>query len=1053
MEATERLRPEAESAEHSIGLLTAHFFNRTDKVAALMEWGKPHPVQGEKHLDRLLRSHVLGDGAKRAPLVYWTKKRGPIASSGRPRIGTYAPTPDGKTRWICLDFDGKGHADPLVDADGAVITCWKRCQELGIPAHIERSGGGHGWHLWVFFDDLVPARSAIRLARHIAPSNQLLASGELADATKNRGIEIFPKQESIRKKEGLGNMVWLPFFHGAKGGANCFHRLTGDELIPYLPESLESFPSDALEKMSQTLPKGGKNTERVITPEESVRSYLGEVRTSDGSAPPSDDWRQWRSEVARRLPLEAIYGEWLTGAVSGSHWLECRDPDSPTGDRSPSAGVADGTGQAPRGTFHSHRTGETLSVFDFLIRHGQATDFMDAAHKVADLAVVPLPEMPKRKGKDGSGSNLPTIMISNRQFRDMVAEAWEAVRKANDPPTIFRRLDHVITLSRQTLLGKDNVVIRRLQEMAMYDFLSKAANWFRENGDGIFAAPPPKDVARDMLTVISDGLGRLDAVVFSPLFDGDGALLATPGYHRDAGLWLEFPHDFPVDDVPANPTPEQVSDARTLLLDELLVDFSFVDQSDRAHAVGAIILPFVRRMVGGCTPIHLIEAPTEGSGKGFVCHAISIVATGKESDPRILSQDENEARKLLTSELLGGRPIIMLDNVDDRRQLSSPALASVITAESWTDRMMFTQQTITVPNTAVWLLTGNNPKVSMEIARRCVRIRIDPKVDRPYLRANFKHDPFIPWVKANRMALARAVLVLVRAWLAADRPGCKRRLGSFEQWSNVIGGILEVAGIPGFLENLQALYETADVEGQAWREFVRVWWEAFGETPKKVSELNDLSEERELLLGVRGDKSPRSQQTRLGNALMNKRDRVFGGVRVVRLGLKGKGNCVHYALVPTEPKPAGDEDSQVRTSGPSENVEPQVLPTGSRPESRMETGDNTAARTCENLSVEPDATCEHAHDAHPHMEEELPQRFSPVLASPGTIENDEEYRPRTTENEVLGSSPEVPARGEEVLFDLATLDDNWDGCSSAQIHYGDLRSMAVLRDYRELRHG
>jgi len=43
-----------------------------------------------------------------------------------------------------------------------------------------------------------------------------------------------------------------------------------------------------------------------------------------------------------------------------------------------------------------------------------------------------------------------------------------------------------------------------------------------------------------------------------------------------------------------------------------------VRDSDRAHAMAAILLPFMERMIEGLSPIHLIEAPTQGSGKGLL---------------------------------------------------------------------------------------------------------------------------------------------------------------------------------------------------------------------------------------------------------------------------------------------------------------------------------------------------------------------------------------------------------------------------------------------------
>ncbi len=102
-------------------------------------------------------------------------------------------------------------------------------------------------------------------------------------------------------------------------------------------------------------------------------------------------WKDWRGEVLAVLDLGAVYGELLTGKRSGDGWLQCRDPDSPTGDRHPSAGVADGAPEAERGTFHSFRSGESCSAFDFLVRLGRAADFRQACALVADLTGIPLP--------------------------------------------------------------------------------------------------------------------------------------------------------------------------------------------------------------------------------------------------------------------------------------------------------------------------------------------------------------------------------------------------------------------------------------------------------------------------------------------------------------------------------------------------------------------------------------------------------------------------------------------------------------------------------------
>jgi hypothetical protein len=151
------------------------------------------------------------------------------------------------------------------------------------------------------------------------------------------------------------------------------------------------------------------------------------------------------------------------------------------------------------------------------------------------------------------------------------------------------------------------------------------------------------------------------------------------------------------------------------------------------------------------------------------------------------------------------------------------------------------------------------------------------------------------------------VIVLVKAWLAADRPAHNVRLGSFERWSSVVGGIIQTAGIPGFLESLDELYDASDKEGQEWRAFADAWWRALGAEPQKVADLNQFCEREGLMLDLRGDRSERSQQVRLGNALHSHRDQVYERYRIVKVDppRQHRGTSM-YAL---ETRDLGDDTS------------------------------------------------------------------------------------------------------------------------------------------------
>ncbi len=156
-------------------------------------------------------------------------------------------------------------------------------------------------------------------------------------------------------------------------------------------------------------------------------------KTSPAVSKENAAWKDWRGEALARLPLEAVYGSWLTGKASGQGWLQCRDPASESGDRNPSAGVADGSGEAERASFHSFRTGRTVSVFDFLVERGCAPGFQEACALVAELSGVPLPPRSRQAGRAAlERLRQGWASTEDEEARDeLVAEALAAAARFN----------------------------------------------------------------------------------------------------------------------------------------------------------------------------------------------------------------------------------------------------------------------------------------------------------------------------------------------------------------------------------------------------------------------------------------------------------------------------------------------------------------------------------------------------------------------------------------------------------------------------------------------
>jgi replicative DNA helicase len=411
----------------ALTLLERHFFNRTDRVAFKPPWESAAcPAIAGEHLTGYLKAHV---SRRTRVKVRWTSQKHPEGGgtkTGHWRIGSYAPAPDGTTRWLVLDFDGgSDHSSPLADPTAAALFVHCLGWKLGLPCYLERSKSGSGWHLWIFFDPPIPARDARALGVALVPNDLLLTDGRFADASKGIGVEVFPKADDLAGGKSVGHQVWLPWFAEAAPGGNVFYRpIERRGLCPYIPEEFLTATAEQVTAARAKLREDCKEAAAAEAPEAAdgptpsangraesnghASNDQSEGRRSPfvGKATGTGDWKAWRAEALARLRLEApdVYGDILTGKQQGPGWLEARDLLSRTRDRHPSAGVSDCAEGVERGVFKSFLAGgRTLSVFDYLIERGRAVDFRDAQRIVAEQTGVPLPSRPMATGPSEQG--------------------------------------------------------------------------------------------------------------------------------------------------------------------------------------------------------------------------------------------------------------------------------------------------------------------------------------------------------------------------------------------------------------------------------------------------------------------------------------------------------------------------------------------------------------------------------------------------------------------------------------------------------------------------
>ena len=138
-------------------------------------------------------------------------------------VGIYAIMPDNNCAFLCTDFDDKSCKHGYKDDVQAFVGV---CRDWNIPSSIERSRSGDGAHVWIFFDDVIPAYKARRLGNAIL-TEAMSRDGRMAFDSYDR---FFPNQDRM-PEGGFGNLVALPLQGKARKDLNSV--FVDDEFFAY----------------------------------------------------------------------------------------------------------------------------------------------------------------------------------------------------------------------------------------------------------------------------------------------------------------------------------------------------------------------------------------------------------------------------------------------------------------------------------------------------------------------------------------------------------------------------------------------------------------------------------------------------------------------------------------------------------------------------------------------------------------------------------------------------------------------------------------------------
>jgi superfamily II DNA or RNA helicase len=118
-----------------------------------------------------------------------------------------------------VDFDGEGWKED-------VAAYRDTCKFYNVPIYVERSRSGNGGHVWVFFDETVPAVKARKMGSSLL-TEAMAARHEITFKAYDR---MFPNQDLL-PKEGVGNLIALPFQCGASKKGNSL--FVNEDFVAY----------------------------------------------------------------------------------------------------------------------------------------------------------------------------------------------------------------------------------------------------------------------------------------------------------------------------------------------------------------------------------------------------------------------------------------------------------------------------------------------------------------------------------------------------------------------------------------------------------------------------------------------------------------------------------------------------------------------------------------------------------------------------------------------------------------------------------------------------
>ncbi len=395
----------------------------------------------------------------------------------------------------------------------------------------------------------------------------------------------------------------------------------------------------------------------------------------------------------------------------------------------------------------------------------------------ADTAAIPNP--------DGPRADLPIIILPWGKV-SITETAVNLFTRMAESKAFFVRGGRVTQIKQRddSMLALE--IVDAEEARSEFEKVGKLFVWrASDRGDVLKPTVCPADTAKALLASkeAKELLPVVSGLINCPVLYEHGGILAVAcaGYDPQTKRLVTAGENPPV--VPVE------TGVKSLL--ELLAEFRFQSEGDKARAVASILAPALKLggFIKGRVPADVAEADQSQSGKTYRQKVVAAIYNERVSLVTNRQGGVGSVDESLSQQLVAGRPFIQMDNF--RGRLDSQNLEAFLTAEgTFPCRIPYKGEILIQPEDFFILLTSNGVDTTRDFANRSSIIRIR-KQNAGFKFRKYEEGDLLAHVRANQAHYLGCVFAVVRKWHELGKQKTNETRHDFREWVQVLDWIVQ----------------------------------------------------------------------------------------------------------------------------------------------------------------------------------------------------------------------------------------------------------------------